>query len=47
MCIRDRAIVLGLIYLVATKTISIAIPASYVGSMFVFYLCLLYTSRCV
>ena len=32
------AIVLGLIYLVATKTISIAIPASYVGSMFVFYL---------
>ena len=32
------AIVLGLIYLVATKTISIAIPASYVGSMFIFYL---------
>ena len=32
------AILLGLIYLVATKTISIAIPASYVGSMFVFYL---------
>ena len=32
------AIVLGLIYLVATKTISIAIPASYIGSMFVFYL---------
>lgn len=32
------AIVLGLIYLVATKTISIALPASYVGSMFVFYL---------
>ena len=32
------ACVLGLIYLVATKTISIAIPASYVGSMFVFYL---------
>ena len=32
------AIVLGLVYLVATKTISIAIPASYVGSMFVFYL---------
>ena len=32
------AIVLGLIYLVATKTISIAIPASYVGSVFVFYL---------
>ena len=32
------AIVLGLIYLVATKTISIAIPAAYVGSMFVFYL---------
>ena len=32
------AIVLGLIYLVATKTISIAIPASHVGSMFVFYL---------
>lgn len=29
------AIVLGLIYLVATKTISIAIPASYVGSMFI------------
>ena len=32
------AIVLGLVYLVATKTISIAIPASYVGSMFIFYL---------
>ena len=32
------AIVLGLVYLVATKTISIAIPASYVGSVFVFYL---------
>ena len=32
------AIVLGLIYLVVTKTISIAIPAAYVGSMFVFYL---------
>ena len=32
------AIVLGLIYLVATKTISIAIPSSYVGSVFVFYL---------
>ena len=32
------AILLGLIYLVATRTISIAIPASYVGSMFVFYL---------
>ena len=32
------AIVLGLIYLVVTKTISIAIPASYVGSVFVFYL---------
>ena len=32
------AILLGLVYLVATKTISIAIPASYVGSMFVFYL---------
>ena len=32
------AIVLGLIYLVATKTISIAIPASYIGSMFIFYL---------
>jgi electron transport complex protein RnfD len=30
--------VLGLIYLVVTKTISIAIPAAYVGSMFVFYL---------
>ena len=29
---------LGLIYLVVTKTISIAIPAAYVGSMFVFYL---------
>ena len=29
---------LGLIYLVATTTISIAIPASYVGRMFVFYL---------
>ena len=32
------AIVLGLIYLVVTKTISIAIPASYIGSMFIFYL---------
>ena len=32
------AIVLGLIYLVVTKTISIAIPAAYVGSMFLFYL---------
>ncbi len=32
------AIVLGLVYLVATKTISIAIPAAYVGSMFLFYL---------
>ena len=32
------AILLGLVYLVATKTISLAIPASYVGSMFVFYL---------
>ena len=32
------AILLGLIYMVATKTISIAIPASYVGSVFVFYL---------
>ena len=32
------AILLGLIYMVATKTISIAIPAAYVGSMFVFYL---------
>ena len=32
------AIVLGLIYLVVTKTISIAIPAAYVGSMFIFYL---------
>ena len=32
------AILLGLIYLVATKTISIAIPASYIGSMFIFYL---------
>ena len=32
------AIVLGLIYLVATKTISAAIPASYIGSMFIFYL---------
>ena len=32
------AIVLGLVYLVATKTISSAIPASYVGSMFIFYL---------
>lgn len=32
------AILLGLVYLVATKTISIAIPASYVGSVFVFYL---------
>ena len=32
------AILLGLVYLVATKTISIAIPASYVGSMFIFYL---------
>ena len=32
------AIVLGLISLVATKTISAAIPASYIGSMFIFYL---------
>ena len=32
------AIVLGLIYLVATKTISAAIPASYICSMFIFYL---------
>ena len=32
------AILLGLIYMVATKTISIAIPASYIGSMFIFYL---------
>ena len=32
------AIVLGLIYLVATKTISAAIPASSIGSMFIFYL---------
>ena len=32
------ALVLGLIYLVATKTISAAIPASYIGSMFIFYL---------
>ena len=32
------AIVLGLVYLVATKTISAAIPASYIGSMFIFYL---------
>ena len=32
------AILLGLVYLVATKTISLAIPASYVGSMFLFYL---------
>ena len=32
------AILLGLVYLVATKTISAAIPATYVGSMFVFYL---------
>ena len=32
------AIVLGLIYLVATRTISAAIPASYIGSMFIFYL---------
>ena len=32
------AILLGLVYLVATKTISIAIPASYIGSMFIFYL---------
>ena len=32
------AIVLGLIYPVATKTISAAIPASYIGSMFIFYL---------
>ena len=32
------AIVLGLIYLVATKTISAAIPASYIGSMFIFYM---------
>ena len=32
------AIVLGLIYLVATKTISAAIPASYIGSKFIFYL---------
>lgn len=32
------AILLGFVYLVATKTISMAIPVSYVGSMFVFYL---------
>ena len=32
------AIVLGFVYLVVTKTISPAIPLSYVGSMFVFYL---------
>ena len=32
------AILLGLIYMVATKTISAAIPASYIGSMFIFYL---------
>lgn len=32
------AIVLGLIYLVVTHTISAAIPLTYVGSMFVFYL---------
>ena len=30
------AILLGLVYLVATKTISLAIPASYVGRMFLF-----------
>lgn len=32
------AIVLGCIYLIATHTISPAIPLTYVGSMFVFYL---------
>lgn len=32
------AILLGLIYLVASKTISLAIPATYIGSMFVFSL---------
>ena len=32
------AIVLGFLYLVFTKTISPAIPLTYVGSMFVFYL---------
>lgn len=32
------AIVLGFVYLVATRTISAAIPLTYVGSMFVFYL---------
>ena len=32
------AILLGLGYLVFTKTISLAIPATYVGSVFVFYL---------
>ena len=32
------AILLGFVYLVVTKTISPAIPLSYVGSMFVFYL---------
>ena len=32
------AIVLGLVYLVATKTIRAAIPASSLGSMFIFYL---------
>ncbi len=32
------AILLGCVYLVATKTISAAIPVSYVGSVFVFYM---------
>ncbi len=32
------AIVLGFLYLVLTKTISPAVPLTYVGSMFVFYL---------
>ena len=32
------AILLGFVYLVVTKTISHAIPLTYVGSMFVFYL---------
>ena len=32
------AILLGFVYLVVTKTISPAIPLTYVGSMFVFYL---------
>ena len=44
MCIRDRtcavALILGGIYLIATKTISAAIPLSYIGTVAVLSLVL-------